>query len=344
MNTQDNIVKPCLFNFIIYNTEPRRAEYFQGIINTVIEKFPCRIIFIKGDAESEQEKFKVDISTLRSKQEARIVCDSITIEASGSQMAKVPFAILSYLVPDMPVYLTWGQDPCTENQLLFSLEKLATRLIVDSECTDNLPLFSQKMLNKIQHLKCDVIDMNWASSQGWRNTIAQIFDNHQKIEQLRQAEMVKIFYNRINASSFYHHEIQALYLQAWLATQLNWKFSNLETVDQSTRFYYNSKQKQVIVDLIPKQVETFSPGSLLGFDVSTFDQCHYEIKREEKSPQHVLIQITTQEVCDLPYLRPLSSRNTGFTFIKEVLYAPTSNHYIAMLQTIAQHQLSVSVK
>lgn len=339
---QESVIRPCLFNFIIYMTEPRRLEYFQELMRNVIDKFPCRVIFIKTDERSDQEKFQVNVSTISSKREdAPIVCDSIVIEASGKQVAKVPFVILSYLVPDLPVYLTWGQDPCSQSNVLNYLEKIATRLIVDSESTDDLPQFSQKMLHKIQNLKCDVLDMNWARIQGWRNTIGQLFNTKEKIDLIKQAESIQITYNLKAVSSFYHHEIQALYLQAWLATQLNWKFRTLETHDRATRFHYTSENKQVVINFIPKLIEAFSPGTILSFEVNT-NQWHFEIKRVEKLPQQVMVQVSTDETCDLPYYLPLSSRNTGFSFIKEVLYAPTSTHYIAMLETIAHHHLIAS--
>ena len=46
-------LRACLFNLILYTPLCKRSEYIKNISQTVLKKFPCRIILISVDPDKE---------------------------------------------------------------------------------------------------------------------------------------------------------------------------------------------------------------------------------------------------------------------------------------------------
>ncbi|MEX2304779.1 MAG: hypothetical protein WD595_01160, partial [Waddliaceae bacterium] len=47
--------KTYLFNLIIYSHSEERRRYFEEMVYPLIEKYPCRILFIEGIMESDSD-------------------------------------------------------------------------------------------------------------------------------------------------------------------------------------------------------------------------------------------------------------------------------------------------
>lgn len=343
MSCQDEIKlldtkgKACLFNLVLYIHDMRRLEYFQDLVHSIVEKFPCRVLMIKGYPDKKEPFLKACVFSIPSgSPENPLFCDQLVVEASSSSLSDVHYLIVPQLVPDLPVHLIWAQDPTKENDILPHLEKFATRLIFDSECTSHLTTFGNQMLQKMKALKYDVMDMNWARFQGWRTLFAQAFDSPKKLQTLRSAQQLTIEYNAKECASFHHHEIQAFYMQAWLATQLNWKQQSLEKKDLKHILNYTLRKHHIKVILNPGHSDTFGPGAILDFKVHGSDGHEWSFIRTPHQPNYVRIETSSPEACQVPYMAPLSSHNRTFAFVREILYTPMSDHYTAMLHTISQ--------
>lgn len=260
--------KACLFNLIIYTQDFHRIPYFQEIIQSIIDKFPCKIIFIKGNSDPFQDYLHTEMTraTIRIGDQ-EIICDQFIIDVSHKNLTKVPFFILPQLIPDLPIYLLWGQDPTQEHEILPHLHRFADRVIFDSEATESLQDFSKKMIEQVKKMKGEIVDMNWVRLGGWRNVLLQTFDTKDRINWLANSRQIKIVYNVIDNPSIQHQETQSIYLQAWLATQLKWKFSSLEAHEKNTRIIYKNKRGEITIDLIIQTEPSLSPGDLLSIEV-----------------------------------------------------------------------------
>jgi glucose-6-phosphate dehydrogenase assembly protein OpcA len=329
-----NATKASLFNFIVYVPTKERAQYFNEIIQTVLERFPCRIILIENN-EAYTKNVAVQTSTTTTAQgDTSIICDRVTIQAGGNSLSQVPYLVLPQLLPDLPVYLLWGQDPSTEKTILPHLTDYASRLIFDSECIQNLQEFCPKILAMLNTFKCDIIDTNWARFAGWRRILAQMFNTPKEIEMLRQTKSISITYNGPGNKSYHTQMLQALYFQAWLATQMGWKFKKKDHDDKTLKFYYTLSGNTIAVSFHGASSHHFTPGALLGVQIESFDGDHFACKRIETSPLQVRVEMSSIECCKIPLSLPLTSRNTGYSFIREILYASSSNHYEEMLETL----------
>lgn len=301
----EEIIKGSLFNLIIYTDEPRRTEYFHEMVHLLILKFPCRVIFITCDPEAD-ENF-IETNPLNAKGQ----CDRIKIRTSKSNLERVPFIILPHIVPDLPVYFLWGEDPTKIDNSLKPLLKIATRLIYDSESCNNLPSFSKNIIDLIEKLNIDFMDIDWALLRGWRELIAQTFNSSKNLELLARCDHVKITYNALPSLFVERSTTKALYLQAWICSRL---------------------KRKLKVTLIPTETPKLATGSLLKVEFLD-DTVGVTINRLLDQPRAV-IHVTTEEKCELPFTYPLPNHEKGLAFMKEIFYFRISDQYEKMLQEL----------
>jgi glucose-6-phosphate dehydrogenase assembly protein OpcA len=313
-----------LFNLIIFTDNPQRGEYFHEIINVLITKFPCRVIFIESDESLKQESPEV------SKLDVSRKCDQIHIRVSDPNINQLPYLLLPILVPDLPVYLIWGQNPTAQSRILPDLLKLTTRIIYDSESCDNLKHFSEQILANLNIDNIEFMDIDWALIRGWREVLGKIFDSPEKLEMLQRCQSIKIHYNDIESVFFKHLSTRAFYLQGWLAGQMEWKYVSQ---DESNVLYYQNGDIQLRVELIKEQKHEMPPGTILKVVIHTNKNEDVVVSKiSDQSMVHV--HITRGDQCELPFSYRLPNFQRGLSFIKEIFYYRTTEHYKHMLQTI----------
>lgn len=327
--------KACLFNLIIYTHDARRAAYFKDVIRMVTSMFPCRIIFIWGDEKTKEPYLKVSLANQEEASQGNINCDQIFIEVGKEYLNRVPFIILPYIIADLPIYLLWGQDPTTESDILPRLQKYATRLIFDSECSENLQKFSLSMIEKAEKDPIEITDMNWARISGWKEVLIQTFDTPERIEHLSSSKTIKIIYNNRSSDISLHPETQSIYLQSWLATQLKWKIKKIEKEGSNLILYYeNMNSKEIIVHLQGQVKENLAAEEILEFEAT--DQSNFLYSLGRKGNDQIIVHCNTMDRCELPFTLYLPTIWSGRSFMQEIFYKKTSRQYFRMLNLISQ--------
>lgn len=332
---KENKMRASLFNLIVYTHLSARTDYFRNIVQKVIEKFPCRILFISFDPDVSQNYLKTAVSVVAPSQEATIACDNIDIGVAGSEVEKVPFLLLPHILPDLPVYLLWAEDPSQENTLFEPLCKMAHRVIFDSEAADNLLSFSNKLLELHTKEHIDIADLNWARTEGWRDLLASTFDSKERLEQLKSLTAFSISYNARETEFFCHLKIQSVYLIAWLSSQIGWKFLRSKTSENRLTFSFELPDGSTPEFLIQSaKWDELGPGTIISVNLASKDGHTYTCARIPEQYHHIAIQISTPSQCDLPYQFVLGQTATGQSLVKEICTKGTSEHYLEMLQEL----------
>ncbi|NGX50249.1 MAG: hypothetical protein K1060chlam2_00090 [Chlamydiae bacterium] len=327
-----NKMRACLFNLIIFTQKGQRNAYLNQIAQKIIEKFPSRIIFITHDESSEKQELRTSVSVLTADEgENEIACDMIKVDVSRSYLPRVPFVILPHILPDLPIYLVYADDPTEANPIAEQLEHLANRIIFDSESACDLPAFAQAVLAHKKNCQADVADLNWARIEGWRQLFANIFKSSDELERLKQATAITIHYNARESDTLCHTNIQSIYLQAWVATVLRWKLTKVGREGDSQIFSY----EKVKISLHPAILEELSPGRILSIEIETESGHHYSFKRDAKCPHYVMIEKSSAEFCSLPVQYILDKDISGQSLVKEICHKGTSSHYTNMLAQLA---------
>lgn len=328
--------KACLFTLVIYAYEERRVNYLQELVETILDKFPCRIIFIKANSSIDESYFRVMVSNVNSGQStSAVTCDQIIIETSYDQIFRVPFVIIPHIVPDLPLYLLWGHNPFEDKQIFPHLKPYATRVIFDSECADSIMNFCKEMEHNLATLHMDIMDISWALTSNWRDLLIQLFDTPDKVEDLTAIKSIIINYNAHTTDTTHHPEIRPLYLQAWLACCLGWKFSEMEYFDTSPVYTYVGNVHPSIVALCPSVHKDLPSGAITGIDIETTNGTSYVLSRNESLSQ-VLVHISTKEACQLPFTLPLPNVHRGLTFMREIFFNTLGDRYKGMLKVLSE--------
>lgn len=313
-------IKGHLFNLIIYTHEKKRAEYFKEMIQGLIQKFPSRVIYICAEKNSKNEFLEIASDS-----------EEVTISVSWNKLSEVSFSILPRLTADLPIYLVWGQDPTSESVLLPHLEKLADRLIFDTECAVDLQVFCKKMLQKIDTLNTEFMDISWAEISGWRDVITKVFHSDEKIRYLNQCEKIRIKYNQLDDPYLSHDAVQAIYLQGWISAQLGWKFQSIVEEDEIHKITYENKT----VSLLAQERPSLPPGQI--FEISFEDKNYLKTTLTFADKQSkVFVYVSSNDHCQVPYSLQMAPFQKGLTAMKEMFYFNPSTHYRNMLSTVSQ--------
>lgn len=330
-----NVARACLFNLIFYTRKNSRTPYIQRIAQKVIERFPSRVIFVTVDDETKEDSLKTEVAILASsKGEFDVSCDYISIETSGPSQQKIPFVVLPHILPDLPVYLVWGENPCSEDPLFSQMEQFASRLIFDSETTENLPRFASCLLEQHEKYGGDIADLNWARIESWREMFSMAFYSSDKLQQIAKSKKISVSYNSLGTLFFCHTHIQAIYFQAWLACQLNWRFQNLKQEKNTLLFTYRSAEGDVEIVLSSDQVAKLPPGLILSIDIYTTDDEHFSFMRNSEILHQVTYQHSMHDKCDLRSQYILNKAESGHSLVKEICHRGTSEHFLKVLNFV----------
>lgn len=298
-------MRASLFNLIVVAPDNHRRAYVQTITQNVTKRFPCRVIFITLSSQaSDMQVTARAISDL-----GNVACDIIEITAPTTRLQKIPFLILPHFLPDLPIYLLWADTPSAHPALFDALQKWSTRLIYDSELADDLLSFCRALpQNK------EVADLNWARTENWRELIAATFYSPARLASLQGAKKVEIHYNDFQTPFLCHTKIQALYIEAWLATCLKWSPA---------------------VTFHPQNNKELAPGTVISMEIFCQDQFHYAFSRDPQHLHQVRTLICDEEKCDIPSRYIFSKAQSGLSLVNLIYHRDPSTHFSKVIQRIA---------
>jgi hypothetical protein len=316
-----NKMRASLFNLLVITPKNPHTDYVRTITHKVLERFPSRVIFITTD-KNLQDSLDASVSLIPGARGSYdVVCDFIEIQTGKKSESKIPFIILPHLLPDLPIYILWNEDPVQDNPLSHQLEKWATRIIFDSEVTDNLPAFARALLNHSRD--CEVADLNWARTESWRELLAATFYSADRLQALREAQKITITYNSHETEFFCHTKIQAIYLQSWLATQLGWTKTDL-------------------FELKAEKNPQLPSGSVISIHISAPRDIHFAFSRDPVFPNQVKTIICDSEKCEIPTKYIFSKTQSGLSLVNEITHNGTSPHFFKVLEFLSTQDVKCS--
>ncbi|MGM0439614.1 MAG: glucose-6-phosphate dehydrogenase assembly protein OpcA [Chlamydiota bacterium] len=322
-----------LSNLIVYTENPQREAHFKSVIDKVIKKFPSRVFLIIMDLESCHKNFDVTVE-VKTISQTKALCDVTTIKASAHYLSRISYLLLPFLIPDMPVNIFWSQDILKQCCLFTTLKKVANRIIFDSESCSNISQYSKALLSHLEKAPYELCEINWIRLGSWRYAFTSVFCSEERINDLKKSKDVAIKYNDSSGENICNAKIMALYLQAWLASQLGWEYHSLSVKDSHTVFHYLRNDKRpVMIHLITTQDSALPSGTVTTCSITSDDDVLYEIHR---TPHHLNVNISSLQQCKLPYNMPITHTNWEQTFLVDMLYSKTSSHYRNMLKVLSQ--------
>ena len=334
-----NTTRASLFNLIFYTEKGSREAYVEKLARRVVEKFPSRILLVSVDEEAKEDFLKAEVAIFSSKQgEYDVACDYIRFEAGGSAKQRLQFVLLPHILPDLPIYCAWGPDPNLHDPLMHELDPLVSRLIFDSETTEDLSRFAANLLEHAKHT--DVADLNWARIESWRELLSMVFYSTQNLEEIAQAQRISLSYNAHESPFFCHTRIQAIYLQAWIASQLKWTFKEIKMTKEGHLFSYQTPHGLAQISLLPIQNSKLPPGLILDLEIETRMERTFAFKRDLNEIHRISLNTFDTKQCALPAHYIFQKAESGHSLVKEITHRGTSKHFLGVLKLLQSMPLT----
>lgn len=314
----EKTTRASLFNLLVFNKLSERTDYIRSIVHKIVQRFPCRVLFVTEDPNSTHPYLKTAVSVVSIKNlDNATACDQIDIGATKETLLEVPFLLFPHFLPDLPTYLLWTEDPSKEHPLFEPLLDMAKRVIFDSEVAEDLPSFAKKVLHLHKNRSVEIADLNWARTEGWRELFIATNMTPVRQEELSQTTKISLTYNARQTPFFCHLQIQSFYLISWLFSRLPW-----------------SIEKQIpAIEILPTSWEKLGPGTVVQVHLSSPSHT-FDAKRNQEHCHEVLLHLCSKETCELPFSFLLGQAATGQSLAKEIIHQGTSPHYLQMLKML----------
>jgi glucose-6-phosphate dehydrogenase assembly protein OpcA len=223
------VMRARVFNLLVYVSSDEALNEVNELLGEVTVAHPCRAIIMKAEREGADVDIEMFVSSYclpaGGTQAGNLCCEEVTLCASGRFAVELPSAAEPLLVPDLPVFLWWRDQPRLGDEVFKKLGHAADRVIFDSAdflepYTDLLAL--AELLQKERAAHTGLSDLNWARLTSWRGLLANFYDVREYREALDNINRVRIEYVAPEAKP---QEIapKALILAGWLASRLGWR-------------------------------------------------------------------------------------------------------------------------
>lgn len=334
-NKENEQQRASLFNLIVFLTDPKGLAEIAQVVDEIASQFPCRILFIQNIENIERIKTFVSVKLISSESQKKILYEQINIEVPSSKFNEVVPLILPHILPDLPIYLLWADDPTKTHDLFNPLKVLSDRLIFQSDCCNNLQEFAKKVCSEVLHMAWEVADLNWIRLEGWRNVIKGIFNTEKRFNHLKNAEKITLYFTKDNPSSCHNHLPH--YFHGWLAAQLGWTPVSCTSNEHSKKMIYKSDHSIEIEIETKDPIEGIEPGSLFFIEIKTTTKLKFSF---HLNPKDYLIQveILDEQKPSEPYNAFLMHTKWKTALAREICYQETSSHYCNMLSILSQIQ------
>jgi hypothetical protein len=290
----------------------REAESLRPVLETVIERYPCRAIVVLGSGDSER-RITAEVSALchlPAPGLPQVCSERIMLHAGRNAVDLVPGAVRPLLEADLPLVLWWTSDPRKQEALFRDLADESSRLILD--LPDPGTEAGALRLGLDPGLGTCSRDSAWFGLTRWRELVAQFFDppcHHESLDRIDSVHVEALSPDPARPPRL------AIWLVAWLAGQLGWKppaepmdrpASDSAGVLQAT---LRGPMGDVAVSIATKPIPAGRALSarLMGLTITVRGSAHdsdgaetFRLSRLEPDSPAILVKAETHDTCRLP--------------------------------------------
>jgi glucose-6-phosphate dehydrogenase assembly protein OpcA len=239
------IVHACMSNLVIYCDRADLAQAILAEVAAVVTLHPCRVLLLIAESGPTDGELTAAVKILgHIVDPGRWVCsEQVTLRATGRSMDRLPSAVRTLLIGDLPTNLWWAtpQPPPLAGVLLYELAEHAQQIIYDSigwpdpargvvataawleqveagEACAPPGSAAERGRGKEDRVRRwrVVSDLNWRRLKYWRRLLSQALDPASAPGALESVTEVLVEHGP-------HAVIQAWELVSWLAARLGWR-------------------------------------------------------------------------------------------------------------------------
>jgi glucose-6-phosphate dehydrogenase assembly protein OpcA len=331
-------VKTALFNLVVYVRQPERAARLQRLLDPLTGRFPCRVLVLFEDSSQAPDYLQTEIAVdFIGDPEHLVSSDQIHIHFAPHERDRAGFILVPHLLPDLPVYLLWTELPDRQDPLFSLLEPYLNQVVFDPPGADLMAQFSQQLLAILDHIPGGATDLQWASTEGWRQVIASAFNGSERLTHLRRLTALQITYADGLDELGRDTSLPALYIQGWLAAQMRWQYKGLQATKERMELHYDSPVGSITITLIATPRGEMAAGAIRQLEGDSLEGFHFELNTDA-SGNYVTMTGGSEAVCEIPTTLYLSHLTREQVLAKELFQRGTSDHYTRALRLISDYQ------
>jgi glucose-6-phosphate dehydrogenase assembly protein OpcA len=208
------VLRACTMTLIVLAEESEDAAGWSETIAALMPEHPARTVYVKVCRERERSLSERVYAQcwMPFGQRRQICCEQVEISVADAALGDLPSVVLPLAVADLPVIL-WCRAPRVTGMPEFrEIAAMARKVIVDSAA---MPDAAQAIagMDLVRQQGVRLGDLAWTRLTRWRDTIAQVFGNRARLEQIARLRRVVVSYGGA-------YESGARLMAAWLGDAL----------------------------------------------------------------------------------------------------------------------------
>lgn len=275
--TEEALLRARAANLIIFLPNKAALDETRQIISELTSIHPCRALVLVGDRVAKDKDIEAYISAFCPEESTKsnfLCCEEIILSASGEFVSELPSAAIPLLIPDLPVFLWWGDVFRLDEDLFETLLARVDRLIIDSADFQDSPgdLASlARVLAAPANERTTVSDVNWERLTPWRASLANLYDVPNYRDELNRVNRLSIEYVAQGSRSD-TLAAQPLLIAGWLASRLGWEFVRQTAAAPphlKTLLQFAKDDRSIEIELKPSPAPGLRPGRILRVELES---------------------------------------------------------------------------
>jgi glucose-6-phosphate dehydrogenase assembly protein OpcA len=215
--SDQGVLRACSMTLIVVIEETQDASAIGEAIAGLMHEHPSRaiVVRIRECPEPCLEARVFAQCWMPVGRHEQICCEQVEITAARRSLADVPAVILGIVAPDLPVVLYCPDVGLCLSPEFQTLPPLAGKVVIDSGSSGDLA--GVRYLQSLPKNAYRRADLEWGRLTGWREAVAQIFEDSSRRKAAQSLKKVRIVHTQGATSPAVH------YLSGWFRSVLGEK-------------------------------------------------------------------------------------------------------------------------
>lgn len=230
------VLRARMANLVVFCDNADQASRLDQEIPDVCAVHPARVLLLVGERGAAERPLTAEVSVRPTSIESRrfAFAEQVTLAAGGPGVDRLPFAVRSLLIGDLPTNLWWAAPvpPPLTGALVYELAEPAQQVLYDSLGWPDPArgvAATAGWLDQVERSNHGsrwrvASDLNWRRLKYWRRLATQALD---PVSAPGAAESV----TELLVEHGPHAVVQAWMLASWLSVRLGWKVQGGRTQD-----------------------------------------------------------------------------------------------------------------
>lgn len=222
---QATLQRARMSNLVIFCSTLEKSIEINEQIPEISAAHPARVLLLVGEPGVERDvSARITVRPVGRGSKPYALAEQVTLHAGGGAVDRLPFAVRSLLIGDLPVNLWWATPtpPPFAGSLLYELGELAQQITYDSLGWPDPAKGMAATASWLEQVQRPggrwrvASDFNWRRLKYWRRMVSQTLDPVNVAAAEQTISEVVIEHGP-------HAVIQGWLLASWLSRRLGWR-------------------------------------------------------------------------------------------------------------------------